>query len=63
MTAPSANNGSTLTPLLRAASQWVIGVAPAAMLTLVGFTVMLLTPVFIWVNSRQVASSVDTPPA
>ena len=32
-------------------------------LTVLGFTVMLLTLVFIWVGSRQVGSSVDTPPA
>lgn len=32
-------------------------------LTVLGFTVMLLTLVFIWVGSRQVDSSVDTPPA
>ncbi len=32
-------------------------------LTVLGFTVMLLTLVFIWVSSRQAAGSVDTPPA
>ncbi|MCH7835938.1 MAG: hypothetical protein IH864_03640 [Chloroflexi bacterium] len=32
-------------------------------LTVLGFTVMLLTLVIIWVSSRQVATSVDTPPA
>ncbi len=34
MTAPSADNGSTLTPLLLAASQWLIGASLAVMLTL-----------------------------
>ena len=34
MTAPSANNGSTLKPLLLAASQWLIGASLAVMLTL-----------------------------
>ncbi len=32
-------------------------------LTVLGFTVMLLTLVFIWVSSRQAVGSVDTPPA
>ncbi len=34
MTAPSADNGSTLKPLLLAASQWLIGASLAVMLTL-----------------------------
>ncbi len=34
MTAPSAENGSTLKPLLLAASQWLIGASLAVMLTL-----------------------------
>ncbi len=34
MTAPSADNGSTLRPLLLAASQWLIGASLAVMLTL-----------------------------
>ena len=34
MTAPSADNGSALTPLLLAASQWLIGASLAVMLTL-----------------------------
>ena len=34
MTAPSADNGSTLKPLLVAASQWLIGASLAVMLTL-----------------------------
>jgi hypothetical protein len=34
VTAPSANNGSTLKPLLLAASQWLIGASLAVMLTL-----------------------------
>ena len=46
MTTPSADNGSTLTPLLRAASQWVIGVALAVLL-------MLL---FLAINAVQLSS-------
>ncbi len=34
MSVPSADNGSTLTPLLLAASQWLIGASLAVMLTL-----------------------------
>jgi hypothetical protein len=32
-------------------------------LTVLGFTVLLLTLVFIWISSRQAASSMDTPTA
>ncbi len=39
MTAPSADNGSTLRPLLLAASQWLIGASLAIMLTLLFLTV------------------------
>ena len=46
MSARSANSGSTLTPLLRAASQWVIGVALAAMLALL----------FLAINAAQISS-------
>ncbi len=46
MRAPSANSGSTLTPPLRAASQWVIGVALAVMLTLL----------FLALNAAQISS-------
>ncbi len=46
MTAPSANNGSTLTALLRAASQWIIGVVIAVMLLLL----------FLAINAAQISS-------
>ena len=46
MTAPSANNGPTLTVLLRAASQWIIGVALAVLLLLL----------FLAINAAQLSS-------